>query len=222
MQTALGYTFQNITLLERALTHPSYLAEHPEIRLSYQRLEFLGDAVLGLTLAEALYQLYPEEREGTLSSARSSLAKGSTLVKLARKICLHDHMRLGASEEESKGRQRASTLEDSLEAVFGAIYIDGGLKPARDCILRVYGDIREAAETALTKDNPKGRLQEWAQARDPNAPPAYELIEESGPPHDRRFTAQVTLPDGLNGIGEGHSKKEAEENAAREVLKNLK
>lgn len=218
LEAILGHTFKEPHLLERALTHPSYLSEHPEVERSYQRLEFLGDAVLGLTLAEELFNLFPDEREGVLAQARSSLAKGSFLVRVAKRIDLQNYLRLGTSEEESGGRSRASTLEDSLEAVFGAVYLDAGFAAARACILRVYGDIREAAERALSRDNPKGKLQEWVQARDPNQPPVYTLVEESGPPHDKRFTVEVEVFGKVTGEGSGRSKKEAEENAARAAL----
>ncbi len=221
LEAVLGYTFQEPSLLVRALTHPSYLSEHPEIGRSYQRLEFLGDAVLGLALAEAFFDLFPDEREGVLAQARASLAKGSFLARVARKLNLQDHLLLGSSEEESGGRNRASSLEDSLEAVFGAVYLDGGFEAARDCILRAYGDIQEATERALSRDNPKGKLQEWVQARDPNQPPIYELVEESGPPHDKRFTVEVSLFGKVSGEGKGRSKKEAEENAARAALAGL-
>ncbi|WOO39261.1 ribonuclease III [Rubellicoccus peritrichatus] len=222
LEESLGHQFKDPSLLECALTHPSWsLDNDKEGSDNYQRLEFLGDSVLALVLAEKLYHLYPDEREGMMAKARAALAKGSVLAKLAREAGIDQCIRLGASEAQSGGRNLISAQEDACEAVIGALYLDGGLDAARNFLLNAYGDFNEAVKQALANDNPKGRLQEWAQARDPENPPEYRVIEENGPDHQKSFAVVVLVDGSVSGNGVGRSKKEAEENAARSALESL-
>jgi len=215
----IGYSFRDPALLDQALTHPSRVPESPGC-CDNQRLEFLGDAVLGLVLAEALFQAFPEEREGHLAQSRSVLAKGAFLAKLARRIGLPDHLRMSEAERNQNGHQRTAALEDALEALVGAIYLDSDFATARACVLSWYGDLRTGLLQRLQDDNPKGRLQEWSQAAG-HAAPVYDITGESGPGHAREFEARVQILNCVHGSGVGSSKKEAEEEAARDALAKL-
>jgi len=218
----LGYTFQEESLLLRALTHPSYLQVHPEAGASNQRLEFLGDAVLNLILAEALFAKLPQKREGVLTKARASLARGSTLTRLARELDLAPHLRLAEADHAIRARGQASILEDALEAVIGAIYLDSDFPTTRDVVLVWYGDINAALEESLAKDdNPKSRLQETVQASHGNDALRYEITGVHGPDHARTFTARVLLLGEERGTGTGASKQAAEKAAARKALATL-
>src|SRR4051812_33107124 len=143
LQARLGYQFKDRSLLELAVTHPSFLPEHPEAPESNQRLEFLGDAVLQLVLTEELFRLFPEDREGPLSRRRASLAKGISLVILARELGIDASLRLGTSEENTGGRSRASSLEDAFEAIVGAVYLDSDMANTRRVVLALYGPLSE-------------------------------------------------------------------------------
>jgi ribonuclease-3 len=220
-QLRLGYTFRDPGLLLCALTHPSYLQDRPKAGPSNQRLEFLGDSVLQLVLSEALFELYPEEREGLLSKRRSILAKGRFLCILARELGLDGVLRLGLSEEQTGGRQRASNLEDALEAVVGAIYLDSDFATVRPVVLGWYGSVPDRLSALLGEDNPKGRLQELVQPVHGNGALRYEIAHTEGAPHEREYEVNVYLNDTLLGSGRGSSKKLAEEAAARAALPNL-
>ena len=220
LQGRLGYTFRDLALLERAVTHPSWLQENREVKESNQRMEFLGDAVLQLILTEALFQHYPSEREGMLSQRRASLSKGVFLAILAREIGLEKSLRLGGSEEAGGGRTRASALEDALEALFAAIYLDSDLPTARQVILGLYGSLPD--RLALEKaDNPKGRLQEIVQSVHGNDALRYEVTNVEGADHAREYEVAVFLLSRPLGSGRGTSKKLAEEAAALAALATL-
>lgn len=221
VQDKLGYRFRDPGRLRHAVTHPSYRQDHPGEGETNQRLEFLGDAVLQLVLTERLFALYPAEREGVLSKRRSALSRGDYLVSLARQIGLDAALRLGSSEESTGGRAKASVLEDAFEAVVAAVYLDGGYEAARDCLLRIYGDVAARLETAEPSDNPKGRLQELIQPRHGNRALAYEVARIDGAEHARCFEVEVFLLGAVIGRGRGSSKKQAEEEAARAALKEL-
>lgn len=221
LQERLRYEFRDLRWLERAVTHSSYLPENPEVGESNQRLEYLGDAVLQLILTEALFQLFPDEREGVLSKRRAVLAKGVALVELARELRLDESILLGTSEETSGGRQRASTLEDAFEALIGAIYLDSDFATARVTVLRLYGDIAARLRAREQEENPKGRLQEWIQPRHGNHALRYEIVAITGEDHERAFEVAVFLLDRELGQGRGSSKKSAEEAAARVALEKL-
>lgn len=218
LQIRLGYAFRDPELLRRAVTHTSYLPEHPEVAESNQRLEFLGDAVLQLILTEALYALYPADREGLLSKRRAALTRGSFLAELARELGLDAALLLGASEESSGGRQRASALEDALEALVGAIYVDSDFATTRDIVLAIYGELPERLAALESGENPKGRLQEQLQPVHGNNAIRYEVVAIEGEDHARSYEVEVYLRDRALGRGRGRSKKSAEEAAARVAL----
>lgn len=222
LQVRLDYRFRDPRLLERAVTHRSYLPDHPDIVESNQRLEFLGDAVLQFVLTEALFQLYPADREGVLSKRRAALTKGPCLVELARDLHLDACLQLGASEEATGGRHRASALEDACEALIGALYLDSDLPTARQVVLRLYGDLAQRLAGAEPEENPKGRLQELIQPLHGNQALRYEVLSIEGQDHAPAYEVGVRLHDRSLGTGRGPSKKLAEEAAARSALALLK
>ena len=209
LEDRIGYFFNDKQLLLRSLTHPSYLAIDTNAAHN-QRLEFLGDAVIGLILAEALFQELPGEREGTLTRSRSMLANGEQLSNLARDIGLGAHLRLGEAEDAQGGRDRASILEDAFEALIGAIYMDDGLESARAFARRIYGSLAERLDSQVDSHNPKGRLQELLQPDLGNDAIEYRVIGESGPDHCKEFTIEVWVNGERRGSGAGASKKLAE------------
>jgi ribonuclease-3 len=220
LQTRLDYVFRDPALLECAITHTSFLPDCPEAE-SNQRLEFLGDAVLQLVLTEALFNLYPADREGVLSKRRAALANGVFLAQLARELGLDTCLRLGASEEATGGRARASTLEDACEALVGALYLDSDLPTVRRVVLGLYGYLPDRLAAVEHIENPKGRLQELVQPDHGNEALLYEVTNIEGEDHARRFDVAVFLHDQLIGYGRGTSKKLAEEAAARVALLTL-
>jgi ribonuclease III len=222
LEIRIDHTFDNRSLLERAVTHPSYLQDHPAVPESNQRFEFLGDAVLQLILTEALFELFPGDREGLLSKRRAALANGAFLAQIAREIGLDVCLRLGASEETSGGRSRASALEDALEALIGALYLDAGLPKARRVVLNLYGHLPDRLAAVEDVENPKGRLQELVQPEHGNQALRYEVVGIAGEDHAREYEVAVYLRDRLLGSGRGPSKKTAEEAAAREALGALR
>lgn len=217
LEDRIGYTFTDRSLLERALTHPSH-AQAATGAAHFQRLEFLGDAVLGLVLAEQLYHDLPDEREGTLTRFRSMLVKGGQVSEIARELDLGRHIRLGEAEDAMGGRRRASILEDALEAIIGAVYQEAGLEAARRVVLRIYGSLKDRLDRQTKAHNPKGRLQELFQPQLGNRSIEYRLVEESGPDHCKAFTVEVLIDGEARGRGTGSSKKLAEEAAAMEAL----
>ncbi|OIR13520.1 ribonuclease 3 [mine drainage metagenome] len=222
LQARIGHRFADHGLLRRALTHMSYLQDHPEESENNQRLEFLGDAVLQLVLAEALFSLYPAEREGNLTRRRAMLAKGSFLASLAREIDLPPCLRLGQSEESTGGRNRSAALEDAFEALVGAVYMDAGWDRCRTVVVGLYGDLGGRLAGLEDFENPKGRLQELVQPALGNEALRYALLGTTGEEHARTFESGVYLFDRLLGSGSGSSKKTAEEAAARAALQALR
>lgn len=220
LQARIGYAFRDPTLLVCAVTHPSFLQENPTAE-SNQRLEFLGDAVLQLVLTEALFQLFPADREGLLSKRRAALANGTFLARLARESSLDACLRLGTSEESTGGRARAAASEDAFEALLGAIYLDSDLATARRILLSLYGPLPTRLATVEDVENPKGRLQELIQPLHGNHALRYEITAIAGVDHAREYEVAVFLHDRLLGTGRGTSKKLAEESAARIALKTL-
>lgn len=218
LEERLGYTFRDRTLLERALTHSSYLQTHPELGESNQRLEFLGDAVLQLILTAELFALYPQEREGALSKRRAALTKGGYLVRLAREVGLDAFLLLSPSEEQTGGRGRASSLEDAFEALVGALFLDGGLPAAGQVVRGLYGRLTDRLDEVVEGENPKGRLQEKVQPEHGNSALRYVTVHASGQDHEREYASEVFLNEILLGSGRGPSKKSAEEAAARAAL----
>lgn len=218
LQERIGYRFRAPAFLATALTHTSYLQDHPAAGEGNQRLEFLGDSVLQLILSAALFELYPDQREGALSKRRSILTNGRFLSLIARDLGLDASLRLGLSEEQTGGRQRASILEDALEALVGAIYLDSDFPTVRAVVLNWYGPLAERLTILLGEDNPKGCLQELVQPKHGNRALRYEVTRTAGAPHEREYEVNVYLLDRLLGSGRGSSKKLAEESAARAAL----
>ena len=217
LEARIGYKFRNSLLLAEALTHSSISLERKDYPFDNQRLEFLGDAVLQVVITEELFHKFPDFTEGQLTKIRTRLVSRTALKVHASTLNLGEHLMMGRGEEASGGRERASTLGDSFEALIGGIYLDGGLGAARIFILRVAADDLDAVAAEPEEINPKGKLQELLQALAPSAP-AYELLEESGPEHLKQFRCRVCW-EGLNlGEGEGRSKKEAEVAAADAAL----
>ncbi|MDZ4063047.1 MAG: ribonuclease III [Coriobacteriia bacterium] len=216
-QRIIGHGFSDPGLLELALTHPSF-SDEPHATHDYERLEFLGDAVLGLVIVEAIYARFPEMPEGGMTKLKVSLVAGTTLAATARELGLAELLLLGDSEIGTGGRGMASALENVFEATCGALYLDGGLAAARAFILGVLGD-RIEEKTIESLEHPKSRLQEITQSR--GSAPEYHIVAEEGPPHERSFVATVLVDGRPLGSGTGHSKKEAEMNAAREALGQL-
>lgn len=213
----IGYRFKKKALLKAALTHPSYRYENPEVPEDNQRLEFLGDSVLGLLAADRLMQAYPDADEGELTKKKSSVASGAALAGAAREIGLGSYLMMGRGEAASGGGERESNLEDALEALLGAVWLDGGLKAARRFFEKHIFCHTENAESVLL--NPKGVLQEYAQ-KNGLAIPDYRIVEESGPDHARRYTVEVSI-DHYAFRGEGASRREAEKKAAEKAVRNM-
>jgi ribonuclease III len=218
LEKRLGHAFVRADLLTEALTHPSYLQDHPQSGPHNQRLEFLGDAVLHFLLTEALFLAAPAEREGVLSRRRAVLTKGKFLSQLARDLGLDKAVRLGRSEDDSGGRNRDSILEDAMEAVIGALFLDTGIAETRRLVLGWYGPLAARLDGVEQVENPKGRLQELVQPEHGNDALRYTVDATTGPRHARQFTVSVHLRDRLLGTGHGTSKKAAEEAAARAAM----
>lgn len=221
LEGRIGYQFRDQGLLEKALTHPSRLDDKRAVGEDNQRMEFLGDAVLGMILAERLFRLFPDEDEGKLTQARSVLARGEQLCALARKLKLQQVILMNRGELRSKGNERESTLEDALESLVGAIYLDAGMRATRKVVLAWHGDIEKTLAKVLTDYNPKGRLQEKVQALIGPDRIEYVVVKQEGPAHRRRFTVAARVSGQKQGVGVGSSKKEAEEDAARKALKTI-
>ena len=218
LEETLGYTFQDQSLLENALTHSSYANENRARGIqSNERLEFLGDSVLGMVTADYLYHTHPDLPEGVLTRTRAALVCEESLVEVAQAWGLGKYLMLGKGENAGGGRQRPSIQADAVEAVLAAVYLDGGIEPARRIIQKYILD-REA-EKSRNRDY-KTALQELVQ-RESGQVLQYRLIGSSGPDHAKVFAVEVDLNGVCVGNGEGHSKKEAEQNAARSAIDKL-
>jgi len=214
LEDALGYRFRDPAILEAALVHRSYQAEHPEV-VDNERFEFLGDAVLGLAITAFIYDEYPAMSEGQMAKVRAAAVSRDDLATIATGIGLAPHIRLGRGEEVTGGRAKASILADTLEAVIGAAYLDGGYDDAAFCVARLWEEaVRNRARRPGGADH-KTRLQEILAAT--GLAPVYR-IEASGPDHRKVFHAEVMVGGRLRGQGSGGSKREAEQEAARAAL----
>ena len=221
LASALGLSFSDADLLQQSLYHHSYLNEAPDREIeSNERLEFLGDAVLGLIVSEKLYRDYPALSEGHLSQLRALLVRWDALAQAARRIDLGSYLVLGRGEELSGGRERPSNLAGAYEALIGAAFLDGGMTKARKLVLRLLKpDFDEIAARGVTADS-KSELQHVAQTRWRQIP-EYRLISSEGPDHAKLFTVEVCIGDQVLGGGQGRNKKQAELNAARQALETL-
>lgn len=219
LEQEIGYTFQDKMLLKRALTHTSFANEQRINKNGhYERLEFLGDAVLELLTSEYLYVNYPEMVEGDMTKFRSAIVCETSLAKSAAEIPLSDYIFLGRGEDATGGRMRDSIVSDVLEALLGAIYIDGGMKPAKEFVEKYI--LKDLEDRKLFYDA-KSSLQEMVQ-KDKKGPIHYVLLGENGPEHNKVFQCAVNIGTQQMGIGEGKNKKEAEQKAAMEAIKLLK
>jgi len=220
LEAALGYKFQNITLLQNALTHSSYANErwHNSL-LSNERLEFLGDSILGMVVAEYLYANFPDRPEGELTRMRADMVCETSLARIATQLELGKHLLLGHGEERFGGRSRASILADAVESVIAAAFLDGGMEAAKGIITRFV--LSNVPVSKLHNVDYKTSLQELVQQKK-NQTLRYQLVGESGPDHDKVFTAQVLLNEQVVGEGTGSSKKRAEQDAARAAMEKLK
>lgn len=217
----INYSFKNEKLLLTALTHSSYANENKNEHIEYnERLEFLGDAVLGFVVGGYLYKHFPNISEGELSKLRASVVCEAMLSEKSRALNIGDNMRFGHGEEMSGGRQRVSILADAFEAVIGAIYLDGGIEAAATFILeQLEDDIYKMKKVFKTLDS-KTNLQELIQ-KNSSSPISYKIINETGPAHKRVFTAQVIHNNQILGEGKGNSKKEAEQMAAYNAIEAI-
>lgn len=218
LEKRLGHRFKRQDLLDLALTHRSY-ANEKGVPEHYERLEFLGDAVLGLVSAEWLYERHPELPEGELSKLKAQLVSRTSLANWAEQLELGPELKIGVGEERSGGRAKANLLADSLEALFGAIYLDDGLEAARGAILPMLED-GEEEKTRLLASDAKTHLQEVTQALGWSLPD-YRIVGSTGPDHSKTFTVECWLEGQRAGCGEGPSKKVAEQKAAADALEGL-
>jgi ribonuclease-3 len=220
LELIIGYKFSNPELLRQALTHPSAPHEPGKAPLNNQRLEFLGDAVVQLVSSDNLYKLMPDVDEGGLTKARAALVSYKSMAVIARGLGLGRFLIMGRSEVSSGGRDRDAALADLVEAILGAIYLDGGIEPAREAITRLFGQaMQQSRSHAVQEPNPKGRLQEIIQDYS-NVRPRYQMVGESGPDHLKTYTVHVSWNEQLLGEGTGTSKKDAEISAAAAAVKN--
>jgi len=219
LEIAIGYRFKNIMLLQNALTHSSYANEHWHDSLkSNERLEFLGDSILGMVVAEHLYRNCPNRLEGDLTRMRADMVCETALAKIAGQLELGKHLLLGNGEEQSGGRNRSSILADATESVIAACFLDGGMEAAEGFIRRfVLCNVPVSKPANLDY---KTALQEQVQQKK-NQQLAYRLVGESGPDHDKEFTVEVSLNGTVVGRGVGTSKKRAEQNAAKAAMEKL-
>ena len=219
LETAIGYRFRNITLLQNALAHSSYANErwHDSLK-SNERLEFLGDSILGMVVAEHLYRNYPDRPEGELTRMRADMVCENALAAIAGRIELGQHLLLGHGEEQTGGRTRNSILADAVESVIAACFLDGGMDAARGFIERFV--LTDVPVRKLRNADYKTALQELVQQKK-NQQLTYRLTGESGPDHDKQFQVAVLLNGNTVGTGSGSSKKRAEQDAARAAMENL-
>lgn len=215
LEEELGYQFKDKSLLDVALTHRSAGNNNNE------RLEYLGDSLLGFIIAEALFRLHPDAAEGELTRLRATLVKGDTLAGLARKLDLGKYIRLGPGERKSGGWRRRSILANTMEALIGAIYLDAGMQACRKYVLELYDEILQTVSPSTLIKDPKTRLQEFLQSRQLNLP-VYTVIGEEGQAHARVFTVECSVPDlSVSVQASGRSKRIAEQNAAQLAIEGL-
>lgn len=215
----LGHQFKQPDLLQEALTHPSLAGkQRKKGPTAYERLEFLGDRVLGLIIAEWLYKKYPDSSEGDLAKRHAALVNREALRAIAVEIDLKRYLYLARGEDASAGRKNLATLPDAMEAVIGALYLDGGLKAASDFIHRFW---QKDVAIEEAPDDPKTLLQEWVQGQALPLP-VYRVVEHSGPAHAPKFVVEVTVKDHPPAVADGNSKRAAQKAAAELLLKNLR
>ena len=224
LQSSLGYRFQALALLEEALTHSSLVNEQKSASPQHnERLEFLGDAVLSLVMSEHLVSSLPQSSEGTLSKLKAQLVSEASLARVARRLGLGEHLKLGRGEDRSKGREKDSLLADALEAVLAAVHLDGGFDASQTVTRHIFAE--ELTNIAARQEQPgsgdyKTQFQEWCQKRH-DALPRYATVRETGPDHQKLFEVELSIHGEVVGVGSGRSKKEAEQQAAKQALRQL-
>ena len=218
----LGSQFRDPSLFQLALTHRSFCNEHGlDANQSYERLEFLGDAILELTISDQLYRQFPDADEGQLTKGRTSLVRGEVLAQVARRLGLGDRLLVGRGVEASGGRNQDSVLAAVLEAIVAAIYLDQGMEAAREFIAKhMAPELSEIAQGGPPPENPKSRLQEFLQGQG-HSTPQYRHIHREGPDHNPVFTVEAIVDDEVIGTGRGGKKSEAEQAAAAAALQSL-
>lgn len=220
LEVAVGYRFNNISLLQNALTHSSYANERWHNSLaSNERLEFLGDSILGMIVADYLYRQFPDRPEGDLTRMRADMVCEKTLAGVANRLELGKYLLLGNGEEQGGGRKRESILADAVESIIAASYLDGGMNAAKGIVQRFV--LCDVPVTKLHNEDYKTTLQEFVQQKK-NQVLTYHLVGETGPDHDKQFSVEVRLNGNVIGSGTGSSKKRAEQDAARCALEKLK
>jgi ribonuclease III len=221
LEKGIGYSFKKASFLKRALTHKSYANERKLSAEEHnERLEFLGDAVLELAVSELLMKRYPDFSEGDLSKMRAAIVNEKQLASLARNFRLGDYLYLGRGEEQTSGREKSSLLADAYEAILGGIYLDRGVKKAFQVIQKHYSNLLDQTPPHAFYQDYKTELQERCQSLY-RAIPRYKLVAERGPDHDKTFDVEIYIRNQIMGRGFGRSKKEAEQEAAREALEKL-
>ncbi|MGC8500772.1 MAG: ribonuclease III [Leptospirillia bacterium] len=222
LEERLGYRFASLERLEEATIHKSFTNETKKGggRRDNERLEFLGDTILGLVVAENLMRLWPDSPEGVLSKIKGRIVSEPSLAQVARNLSLGTYLLIGRGEEMTQGREKNSILSDALEAVIAAIYQDGGLEAARQFILREFRELFESASRGESAADYKTLLQEYCQ-RELDTLPQYVIVGQSGPDHQKVFDVAVRIRDRVWGEGQGHSKKEAEQKSAKSALERI-
>jgi ribonuclease-3 len=221
LQQTIGIIFRDVSLLQQAFIHSSYINENPNLRLlDNERLEFLGDALLSFIVAEKLYHEFPDSGEGDLTEIRTSFVRQETLARLALELKLGDYLYLGKGEEATGGREKQTNLADAFESLVGAIFLDQGLSAARRFVLSELSSDFERVSAEGIGRNYKALLQEFTQAKFKQLP-TYRVVETSGPDHDKGFTVEVLLGDKVLGAGSGKSKRAAEMEAARSAWEKV-
>lgn len=221
LEATLGFVFDDKSLLQRALTHRSYLNENPDLPwLDNERLEFLGDSILGFVTAEHLYHRFPEMKEGDLTSLRAALVRGETLAEFSAELTLGPYLLISRGEDAGRGRARPALLAATFEAILGALYLDQGLPAARELIVRMIEEKTQRILRERLDRNAKSLLQELSQGHF-KVTPIYRLIATQGPDHAREFTVEAVLGEQVYGIGRGRNKQTAEQEAARNAITRL-
>lgn len=217
LEEVIGYSFKNRSFLVDALTHPSFVNEDVDTCVDNQRMEFLGDSVLGLVVAEKLYQRLPDAAEGKMSTGLAQLVCEPALAEVARAIGLGSFIRMGRGEALSGGRDRPSVLADAYEALLAAVFLDRGLEEVSEMVERLQGGAINACHPVNASHDYKSRLQKLVQSAK-SGPPAYRIVDETGPAHQKLFVAEVVIDGNGKARGQGRSKKEAEQSAAEAAL----
>ncbi|HIE65586.1 MAG: ribonuclease III [Nitrospira sp.] len=222
LEKELSYLFDDPVRLRQSLTHKSYLNENKEMGVKdNERLEFLGDSVLGLIISDALMERFPEASEGDLSKMKARIVSEETLARIAKGIDLGSYLYLGRGEERTLGKEKPSLLADAMEAVIAAIYLDKGFTPVREVVLKQFEQCLKEVTLSKFASDYKTELQEQCQKRFGTLP-VYAVVQETGPDHQKRFEIEIRINDAAYGLSSGNSKKEAEQGAAKIALEKLR